>query len=54
MGDLENMLTKIENLPEGPACLVTIGTGQKRFATGMDLAYWDEGALSPLTSLPRL
>ena len=29
------MLTKIENLPEGPACLVSIGTGQKRFATGL-------------------
>ena len=37
---LEKVLDILENLPEGPACLVTIATGEKKFSTGFDLAAW--------------
>ena len=38
-----NCLDKLENAPAGPACLVTVGTGQRKFSTGFDLAKWAEG-----------
>ena len=35
----------IENAAAGPAVLVTIGTGQRKFSTGFDLAKWAEGPM---------
>ena len=36
MVKIENLLDVLENLPKGPACLVTFSSG-KKFCTGFDL-----------------
>ena len=52
--DLEAIMSKLETAPEGPACLVTIGTGKKKFSTGFDIEYWMECETNPLVSIARL
>ena len=37
MTRFEKLMTDLENIPEGPACLVTFSSG-KKFGTGFDLA----------------
>lgn len=51
---LEEALTQLENAEEGPACLVTIGAGKKKFSTGFDLAYWAANPTNSLDTLSRM
>ena len=55
MDKLEKMLDHLEqNIPEGPACLVTIATGKTKFSTGFDLAYWKADASNSMMTIARL
>jgi len=38
----------------GPAVLVTIGTGTKRFSTGFDLKFWAKELSNPLISISSM
>ena len=51
---LENIMTTLESAPAGPACLVTIGMGKKKFSTGFDILYWMENDINALVSIARL
>lgn len=47
-------MTTIEsNIPEGPACMVTIATGTKKFSTGFDLAYWKVDVTNAMKTIAR-
>ena len=54
LADLENAITKIENTPAGPACMVTVATGEKRFSTGFDLKHFENGGMTPVLMFTRL
>ena len=55
MDRLEKILDSLEqNVPEGPACLVTISTGDRKFSTGFDLAYWKADLANAMSTIARL
>ena len=55
MDKLDKMMDHLEqNIPEGPACLVTIATGAKKFSTGFDLKYWKEDLSNAMMTIARL
>jgi len=37
----------------GPAVLVTIGTGKKKFSTGFDLQFWGESSMNMFGSISQ-
>ena len=46
-------LDKVEK-SEGPACLVTIGSGSKFFSSGFDLKFWAKDKMNVYNSVLRL
>ena len=49
---LHTFLDVVES-SEGPACLVTIGTGSRFFSTGFNLGFWANDFKNMLTSGPN-
>jgi len=50
---VDKYLDEVEK-SEGPAVLVTVGTGSKKFSTGFDLHFWAEDFQNLMTSIPRM
>jgi enoyl-CoA hydratase/carnithine racemase len=50
---LEECLNAVEK-GEGPAVLVTIGTGSKIFSSGFDLEFWKRDKIDQLTSIVKM
>ena len=48
--DKISKLLDVVSESEGPACLVTFGTGQKIFSTGFDLKFWKADVMNPFHS----
>lgn len=48
------ILDQIEASEAGPGVLVTIGTGDRHFSTGFDLAYWMQSYENMRNSLVKI
>ena len=50
---IDALIDYVEEMEEGPACLVTIGAGKKLFSTGFNLNNWTLNDVNALTSIAK-
>ena len=51
---LDALLDIVEDIEDGPACLVTIGAGKKLFSTGFNLKPWIVDDVNALTAIVKM